>query len=300
MAPDITLISAFLVGLLGSTHCLGMCGGIVSALTFGLRDDLRRSPWTLGPYLLAYNAGRISSYAIAGAIAGAIGAGAFGVLPSSAVRWAVKLVTGGFMVALGLYLAGWWPGLQTLEKLGGVLWRRIEPHGRKLLPVDHPLKALAFGLVWGWLPCGMVYAVLAWALVAGSAGQGAALMLAFGLGTLPMLLTIGAAAEWLKDFVRYPWVRRGAGLTVLLFGLFTIFSPAGHNHTASNSGQSTLLVITPHFNLWQTSFIDRNVKVYRPATNLAVLDVFLGTSRAVNKQDDPLAAIRTFNFDFVL
>ncbi|MEK7666447.1 MAG: sulfite exporter TauE/SafE family protein, partial [Pseudomonadota bacterium] len=111
MTTDVTLLSAFLVGLLGSTHCLGMCGGIVSALTFGLRDDLRRSPWTLGPYLLAYNAGRISSYVVAGAIAGAVGAGAFGVLPSSAARWAVKLVTGGFMIALGLYLAGWWPGL---------------------------------------------------------------------------------------------------------------------------------------------------------------------------------------------
>jgi len=235
MTLDSTLASAFLVGLLGSTHCLGMCGGIVSALTLGLRDDLRRSPWTLGPYLLAYNTGRISSYAVAGVIAGAVGAGAFGVLPSSAARWAVKLVTGGFMIALGLYLAGWWPGLQILEKWGGVLWRRIEPLGRRLLPVDHPLKALAFGLVWGWLPCGMVYAVLAWALTSGSATQGGLLMLAFGLGTLPMLLTIGVAAEWLKDFVRSPWVRRGAGLTVLLFGLVTIFAPGGHNHTASNS-----------------------------------------------------------------
>ena len=232
MNPDITLVSAFLVGLLGSTHCLGMCGGIVSALTFGVRADLRRSAWTLSPYLLAYNAGRISSYVVAGLIAGAVGAGAFGLLPSNSTRWAVKLVTGGFMVALGLYIAGWWPGLQTLEKWGGMLWRRIEPFGRKLLPVDHPLKALAFGLVWGWLPCGMVYAMLAWALTSGSAGQGAALMLAFGLGTLPMLLAIGATAEWLKDFVRHPRVRQGAGLIVLLFGLYTLFAPGGHQHTA--------------------------------------------------------------------
>ncbi len=234
MIGDATLLSAFIVGLLGSTHCLGMCGGIVSALTFGVRADLRRSPWTLGPYLFAYNAGRISSYVVAGVTAGALGAGAFGVLPSSASRWAVKLVTGGFMIALGLYLAGWWPGLQTLEKWGGVLWRRIEPLGRKLLPVDHPLKALAFGLVWGWLPCGMVYAMLAWALTSGSAERGALLMLAFGLGTLPMLLSIGAAAEWLKDVVRQPWARRGAGLIVLLFGLFTIFVPGRHEHYTSN------------------------------------------------------------------
>ena len=235
MTSELTLLSAFLVGLLGSTHCLGMCGGIVSALTFGVRADLRQSPRTLGLFLLAYNAGRIGSYTIAGLIAGAVGAGAFGVLPSNSTRWVVKLVTGGFMIALGLYLAGWWPGLQTLEKWGGVLWRRIEPLGRKLLPVDHPLKALAFGIVWGWLPCGMVYAMLAWALASGSAGQGASLMLAFGLGTLPMLFSIGATAEWLKDFVRRPRVRQGAGLIVLLFGLYTLFAPGEHNHHVSNS-----------------------------------------------------------------
>jgi len=228
MSGDITLLSAFLVGLLGSTHCLGMCGGIVSALTFGVRDDLRRSPWSLAPYLLAYNAGRISSYVIAGAIAGAVGAGAVGVLPSSASRWVVKFITGGFMISLGLYLAGWWPGLQILEKWGGGLWRHIEPIGRQLLPVDHPFKALGVGLVWGWLPCGMVYTMLAWALASGSATQGATLMLAFGLGTLPMLLTIGAAAEWLKDFVRHPWVRRGTGVLVLLFGMYTIIAPGSH------------------------------------------------------------------------
>ena len=230
MPADVTLISAFLVGLLGSTHCLGMCGGIVSALTFGLRPDIRRSPLTLTPYLLAYNVGRITSYAIAGALVGALSGQLFGLAPPMQVRWLVKLVTGGFMIALGLYLAGWWPGLQRLEKWGGVLWRRVEPLGRKLLPVDRPLKALGFGLVWGWLPCGMVYAALAWALASGSALHGAALMIAFGLGTLPMLLTIGVAAEWLKDFVRNPWVRRAAGLSVLLFGLYMIFAPGGHSH----------------------------------------------------------------------
>jgi sulfite exporter TauE/SafE len=228
MTSDITLLSAFLVGLLGSTHCLGMCGGIVSALTFGVRVDLRRSPWSLAPYLLAYNAGRISSYVVAGVITGAVGAGAVSVLPSSATRWTVKLVTGGFMIALGLYLAGWWPGLQILERWGGALWRRIEPIGRRLLPVDYPLKALGFGMVWGWLPCGMVYAMLAWALASGSATEVAKLMLAFGLGTLPMLLMIGAAAEWLKDFVRHPWVRRGTGALVLLFGIYTIIAPGSH------------------------------------------------------------------------
>lgn len=232
-AADLSLPSAFLVGLLGSTHCLGMCGGIVGALTFGLHPDIRRRPLRLAPYLLAYNAGRIASYALAGALAGALGAQLFGLAPPAPQRWLVKLVTGGFMIALGLYLAGWWPGLVRLERWGGLLWRRIEPYGRRLLPVDRPLKAFGLGLLWGWLPCGMVYAMLAWALAAGSAPGGAALLVAFGLGTLPMLLAIGAAAEWLRDVVRNPWVRRAAGLSVLLFGLYVIAAPGGHVHRAA-------------------------------------------------------------------
>jgi sulfite exporter TauE/SafE len=229
MPTEITLVSAFLVGLLGSTHCLGMCGGIVGALTFGLHDDIRRSPVRLFPYLAAYNLGRIASYAIAGALLGALSAKALGLAPPAQVRWIVKLVTGGFMIALGLYLAGWWPGLTALERLGGKLWVRIEPFGRRFLPVNHPLKALALGLVWGWLPCGLVYSALAWSLASGDAVQGAALMLAFGLGTLPMLLAMGAAARWLGQVARLVWVRRGAGVLILLFGLYTIFVPGAHS-----------------------------------------------------------------------
>ena len=242
MPTEITLVSAFLVGLLGSTHCLGMCGGIVGALTLGLHDDIRRSPVRLFPYLAAYNLGRIASYAIAGALLGALSAQALGLVPPAQVRWIVKLVTGGFMIALGLYLAGWWPGLAALERLGGKLWVRIEPFGRRFLPVDHPLKALALGLVWGWLPCGLVYSALAWSLASGDAVQGAALMLAFGLGTLPMLLAMGATARWLGQVARLVWVRRGVGILILFFGLYTLFAPgthsghggehAGHDHSA--------------------------------------------------------------------
>ena len=123
MPGEATLLSAFLVGLFGSTHCLGMCGGIVGALTLGLPGDIRKSPRRLAPYLLTYNAGRIASYSIAGALVGALSAQLFGLAPPAQARWAVRFVSGGFMIALGLYLAGWWPGLQRLEKWGGVLWK---------------------------------------------------------------------------------------------------------------------------------------------------------------------------------
>jgi hypothetical protein len=146
------------------------------------------------------------------------------------------VVAGGFMIALGLYLSGWWVGLTRLEQWGARLWRRIEPYGRKLLPVRHPASALGLGFVWGWLPCGMVYSVLAWSLAAGSASAGASLMLAFGLGTLPMLLALGAAARWLAGITREPWVRRSAGLAVMLFGLGVwVFGFPGHGEHASHA-----------------------------------------------------------------
>ncbi len=238
MNPDVSLIAAFLVGLLGSTHCLGMCGGIVSALTFGLRDDLRRSPAKLLPYLLTYNLGRIASYAIAGALVGALGAGLFGLTPSPVARTLARLITGLFMIALGFYLAGWWPGLQRLEQWGSVLWSRIEPYGRRLLPVNHPFKALGFGFVWGWLPCGMVYAALATALGAGGALPGAAFMMAFGLGTLPMLLAVGSAAGWFRHAAQRPAVRIGAAALIIAFGVYTLASGFGgrnavHHHVAA-------------------------------------------------------------------
>jgi len=228
MPTEITLASAFLLGLLGSTHCIGMCGGIVGALTLGLHDDIRRSPVRLFPYLAAYNLGRIAAYTVAGAVLGAISAQVLSLAPPAQVRLIVKLVTGGFMIALGLYLAGWWPGLAALERLGGRLWRRIEPYGRRFLPVNHPLKALALGFVWGWLPCGLVYSALAWSLTTGDAAHSAALMLAFGLGTLPMLFAMGATTRWLGQVARRPWVRRGAGILILSFGVYALLAPGMH------------------------------------------------------------------------
>lgn len=229
MPTEITLVSAFLVGLLGSTHCLGMCGGIVGALTLGVAPDARQRPVQLFPYLLSYNVGRIASYAAAGALAGGLSAQVLDLLSPPQAHLIAKLFSGGFMIALGLYLAGWWPGLTALEKLGGYLWRRLEPLGRRFLPVHNPVQALGVGLVWGWLPCGLVYSALAFALASGTAVNGAALMAAFGLGTLPMLLAMGAAARWLGHVVHLPWVRRTAGVLILLFGLYTLFIPDAHS-----------------------------------------------------------------------
>lgn len=219
-----TLASAFVVGLLGGVHCVGMCGGIVAALTFGLPPERRQGLGQTLPFLLAYNGGRIASYALAGALMGGAGMLVARLVPVQVAQQALLVVAGLFMVAMGLYLAGWWSGLGRLERAGGVLWRRLEPFGRRLMPVRHPAQALALGLLWGWLPCGLVYSTLVWSVSAGGAWQGAALMLAFGLGTLPNLLLMGVAAGAIARLARDARVRRLAGGAVVLFGLWTLWT----------------------------------------------------------------------------
>ncbi len=215
---DIGFLSAFIVGLLGGAHCVGMCGGIVGALAVGLPDTRRR--W---PILLAYNGGRIASYTLAGALMGALGFFFSGLLPVQLAQRALLSLAGLFLVLMGLYLAGWSNLLVHVEQLGELLWRRIEPMGRGLIPVRSTGQGFALGLVWGWLPCGLVYSALVWTLASGSALEGAALMLAFGLGTLPNLLLMGVAAAQLNRWIRIGPVRVIAGSLIILFGAALLF-----------------------------------------------------------------------------
>ncbi|HYQ73235.1 MAG TPA: sulfite exporter TauE/SafE family protein [Gammaproteobacteria bacterium] len=223
-----SLTAAFLVGLLGGTHCLGMCGGIVGALSSGLDGQVRESRLRYLGAQLAYNAGRIGSYALAGLLVGAFAGqvGKTGVLEGMPVG---RYLAAAVMILLGVYLAGWWHTLLWLEKAGARLWKYLEPLGRRWLPVRHAGQAFLLGLVWGWLPCGMVYAALAMALAAGSAGGGVATMLAFGLGTLPTLLTIGLAYHALRRFLQDPRVRTGAGILVILLGFLMLFAGTGEH-----------------------------------------------------------------------
>ncbi len=223
MVEPMSYLTAFVVGLSGGVHCIGMCGGIIGALTFGLPEKLRGSLADTLPYQLGYNLGRISSYVIAGGIMGGLGMLLAELVPVYLAQRVLLGVAGLFMLFLGLYLGGWWLGLARIEALGGALWRRIEPIARHLLPVHTPGQAWVLGLIWGWIPCGLVYSTLAWSVSAGSVLEGAGLMLAFGLGTLPNLFAMGllgsGIARWAKD-IR---VRRAAGLMVIGFGLVTVW-----------------------------------------------------------------------------
>ncbi len=225
MNAEVGVISAFLVGLFGGVHCVGMCGGIVGALSFGLPEQVRGNLPRLLPYMLAYNGARILSYTLAGILMGGIGAMASQLLLFNQAQLVLQIVAGLFMVALGLYLGGWWYGLVKLERLGGRFWQRLEPLGKRLMPVHTPGQAFALGLVWGWLPCGLVYSVLIWAISAGSAVEGGLLLFAFGLGTLPNLLAMGAMAGRLAALLRKPLARTLSGGLVAAFGLFSIARP---------------------------------------------------------------------------
>ena len=210
--PDSGFLALFLVGLLGGTHCVGMCGGIVGALSMGAKGR-----WSLH---LAYNAGRILSYGAAGAVAGALGAAGMGLAGQEPARLFLYFLANLMLVALGLYLLGLTRVLAFVERAGQALWRRIQPLTRRFLPARRVAQAFPLGLLWGWLPCGLVYSALATALTAGSAGRGGLMMLAFGLGTLPNLLLAGMVLARLNEFVRRPVVRMVSGLLVLGFGVY--------------------------------------------------------------------------------
>ena len=211
-----TLLAAFAVGVLGGVHCLGMCGGIVGAISVSHAQSASPA-W---PRLLAYNLGRMSSYVIAGALAGLVGAALLGALPQG--QRLLELLAAVFLILLGLYLGGWWPILARLERVGGRFWRRIEPLGRRFIPVRHAGQAFVVGGLWGWLPCGLVYSVLVWTFAAGSAANGALLMAAFALGTLPNLMLMGLFAARLARFVRDERVRQGAGGLLIAYGVWRI------------------------------------------------------------------------------
>jgi len=134
------------------------------------------------------------------------------------------------MVAIGLYLTGWLPQIAGVEKIGIPLWKRLEPLGRKLVPVVSIPRALAYGLVWGWLPCGLVYFVLIWALTAGDALHGALTMLAFGLGTLPTLIAAGFMTSWITRFARSARARQVVGVLIMVMAISSLFIPMAHHH----------------------------------------------------------------------
>jgi sulfite exporter TauE/SafE len=213
------LLAIFLVGMLGGTHCVGMCGGIVGALA--AQGAGNRSAWSLH---IGYNLGRIGSYVVAGSLVGAIGGFGLAFGPFALVQLAFYVLANLMLVALGFYLMGFTRTLAIVERAGQMLWNRLRPLSSRLLPARGFAQALPLGMIWGWLPCGLVYSVLMTAMVSGSAARGALAMLVFGLGTLPNLLLAGVLFSRFRRFAQAPAVRLTSGLIVLGFGIYGLIN----------------------------------------------------------------------------
>ncbi|AOX99175.1 sulfite exporter TauE/SafE family protein [Jeongeupia sp. USM3] len=214
---EYNLLALFLAGLLGGGHCLGMCSGVVTAFSLQLPAGAR---W---PYHLGFNAGRIAGYVLIGALLGALGS--FSVLLQlQALKTGLFVLAQLLLIALGAYLAGWARWLTRVEQLGVPVWRHLQPVLRKALPIRRWPQTLWVGLLWGWLPCGLVYTASISALASASPLKGALAMLAFGLGTLPNLLLIGSVAQSLLRALRHPLVRNVIGTAFVAWGLWQLSS----------------------------------------------------------------------------
>lgn len=231
-------LAAFSAGLLGGVHCAAMCGGVLTAcapsVTSGSRGRFR--------FALAYNAGRIASYCVAGALVGGLGQGALALHAGPAIQHALLVLAGASMLALAAYMAGAGAFVRRLEAAGSVVWRRLQPYTRWFLPANTLPRALGLGALWGWLPCGMVYGVLLIALATGNALEGAFVMLAFGAGTLPNLLAISLAAGSLHRARRKRGVRAAAAAAMATLGVLAI---AGVIHPAAFGADGVLCRVLP-------------------------------------------------------
>ncbi len=228
MSADLTFIAAFIAGVTGSMHCMVMCGGIAGALGMRARTLGVTAPKAF-LFSLIYQLGRLSSYAVAGACVGG-----FGVIVQALLQWlpiaqALRVVAGIVLIMLGLQLSLRWKLLQPLEQLGASLWRRLAPLARHTS--NHGvLQTLLLGMIWGWLPCGLIYSMLLLGALQGSALHGAMIMLAFGAGTLPTMLSSSILSAQLTRIMALREMRIGAGLLMMLLGWWTMWTAIQHHH----------------------------------------------------------------------
>ena len=212
----------FVIGILGSGHCLGMCGGLASAFSLTIKSS---GPLGKASKLLGFQLGRITSYMLIALL--------FGYSMQTLTQWlAVKPLLNGLrifanlmLIAMGLYIARWWFGLQWLEKRGGVIWKRLQPLTQKLMPVSYFHQSLSLGLLWGWLPCGLVYSALITSISYADGHLSALYMLGFGLGTLPSMLLTGFAANRMQQALSSPLFRQVAGALIIFYAMSQLLQP---------------------------------------------------------------------------
>jgi hypothetical protein len=231
---SLSVAAAAVAGLAASGHCLGMCGGIAGALA------MRRPQASFGTKLgfaLAYNLSRIASYAVAGSLAGLLGRTLLAAVDVAPLSIAFRVVAGLIMLAAAARLMFGWRLLDPLEQAGSGLWRRVAPWAGRQGRAGGLGGAVGLGLTWGWLPCGMTYSMLLLAATTASATTGAAVMLAFGLGTLPSMVTATVAFERVaRALSTRASLRNVAGALLLAFGLWTAGNALWHGARHASHG----------------------------------------------------------------
>ncbi len=218
MSDGIGLLGALGIGLFGSVHCVGMCGGIAGAVALGAGPGA-----TAGARLRllgTVGVGRVLGYALAGLLAGGIGLGVAEMLGARGGA-VLRVAAGLLLLGMAGLVGGWGRVPAALERLGLQVWRRLAPLAGSLRGAGG-VRAVLLGMLWGWLPCGLVYGALGWAASTGRPLDGALVMVAFGLGTLPATLVTGAAATRLAAVLRAAGPRRAAAATLAAFAVWTI------------------------------------------------------------------------------
>lgn len=241
------MIPGFVIGLLGAGHCLGMCGGISAALSFALPQASINTKYRI---IAAYNLGRISSYTFMGMASGVLGSMLDPGLLNISGLPLLRIFAALMLMLMGLYISGWWRILGTLERAGAGIWRCIQPLSRKLLPVKSLKNAVLLGVLWGWLPCGLIYSALVYALAQAHPVSSALVMFSFGLGTLPALILAGVAGEQLRAVFQNYRFRAAMAVLLIVYGLWTlVFAFAHHHHhhpVTSERSSETSEIVDPH------------------------------------------------------
>jgi hypothetical protein len=228
MNETVTLTAALFAGVMASGHCLGMCGPM-TALAASRPGQPRATRAVL------YNAGRLLSYALIGALFGGLG---YAVGSAAGIaQWALVLRVGlgAVLLTIGARMLFQRRGASAFERVGARLWRRLAPLTGRLDPANRTRDLFAMGLLWGWLPCGIVYSMLAVAALSGGALPGAATMLAFGIGTLPSMLGLSLLGTGL-GFLRTSTARRGLGAVLMLSGIWMAAMPLSHALSMKDAG----------------------------------------------------------------
>lgn len=224
MIEPLSLLTAFLLGIMGASHCLVMCGGIAAAASTSTANTIAKTGGSRSniSFLLLFNLGRILSYSVAGLIVSILG---LWLADSHHIaQIALRSFAGMLLIFMGFYVARWWMLLTRLESAGQFIWRYIQPLTRKLIPIKTKPQALTLGLLWGWLPCGLIYSTLAWVAANADPIMGPATMFAFGLGTLPGIFAAGIFAQQLSHIISHKYFRQFAGLLLIGYGVSTLWA----------------------------------------------------------------------------